>query len=178
MEPSDEELLATAVEVLPQLVDQLERVERLLDKLPGRALSSLQHSDRATDGAADHEGHDRLRQAVSAARQAVEQLAELGEGRQAAYLPRAAIALWRTPSALALCVGGQPSPDDVADFVAELQRRDHRLLVAAELCGLLLGLSLRWAAASFAPPVVVLSLSEAAPALLALGHELAARPAS
>ncbi len=115
---------------------------------------------------------------MSVARQAVEQLAELVEGWQAAYLPRAAIALWRTPSALALCVGGQPSPDDVADFVAELEHRDHRLLVAAELCGLLLGLSLRWAAASFAPPLVVLSLSEAAPALLALGHELAALPAS
>lgn len=61
----------------------------------------------------------------------------------------------------------------VANFIAELQIADQRMLCCAELLGLLFSLSLQWAAASFAPPVVLLSLHRSAPQILALGQKIA-----
>ena len=46
------------------------------------------------------------------------------------------------------------------------------LLDSAELLGLLLGLSAQWVAAGFAPPVVLLTLSQSAPRILELGAGL------
>lgn len=84
------------------------------------------------------------------------------------------IAWKRGPSYLILAVDaslqGEALEREVQAFVAILRERDQMLKRLAELVGLLAGLCLQWAAAGFAPPVVVGSLRERAPRILALGR--------
>jgi hypothetical protein len=61
---------------------------------------------------------------------------------------------------------------DIAAFILALRLADARLLACAELLGLVLGLSVKWAAVGFAPPVVLLSLGKSAPRILELGRDL------
>lgn len=155
--PGDE--LAQATGALAELGEYLEKARVALDKLP--------RSDDSSDAQAQ-----RIKQALYVAQAAVTSFGEFAAGLHYAPASDTAITLLRDGNRVFLYALGTPTQADVATFCAALSRLDQRLLASAELLGLLIGLAIKWAAASFAPPIIVKSLIEAAPRILELGAKL------
>ena len=88
------------------------------------------------------------------------------------------IALVRRASGVVVIVDG--SLDGAARrraieaLMVTLRRADERLRHTAALLGLLVGLGARWAAAGFAPPIVLATLRRSAPRILELGRRVGA----
>lgn len=162
-----DEVWANLAALLTQLARHLDQAERLLAHLP-----HLPHLHTAEVDRAEEHGPATYQRVLAIARQALGYLTELTDGTRRVYAPRGGIALRRSTGDCQVLILGQPSGDDAAEFIADLRQFDQRLQVSAELCGLLLGLALRWSAAGFAPPVVLASLGEHLPQFLTLGQAL------
>lgn len=150
-----------ALKLLADLGEHLERAQRVLQGLP--------LPDKATpnEDAA-------LPRVFATAKEAVASFAAFVSGLYfpAEGAPR--LAVRHSGRAVTVFVdaalAGEQGREDIAAFIAELRVADARLLRLAELLGLLLGLAARWAAAGFAPPVVLGSLLQVAPQILELGR--------
>ena len=111
-------------------------------------------------------------QAIDIAQASVEQLGEFVNGLERSYPTGAVITLKRDGYLCHASVLGNPSEDEVAAFITELKRSDEQLWQSAQLVSLLLGLASKWLAAGFVPPVVLHTLAESAPKIIALGMNL------
>lgn len=111
-------------------------------------------------------------QALNIAQAAVELLGEFATGLARSYPTGAVITLKREGQLCCTSVFGNPSEAEVAAFINDLKRSDEQLWESAALVSLLLGLASKWLAAGFAPPVVLHTLAESAPQIIALGMDL------
>lgn len=165
-----DEFWANLAALLPQLIEHVDEAERLLAHLPH--LPHLHSAEGGEASEAGEHGPATYQRILVIARQALGYLTELTDGTRRVYPPHGGIALRHSTGDCQVLILGQPSGDEVAEFIADLRQFDQRLQISAELCGLLLGLALRWSAAGFAPPVVLASLGEHVPQFLALGQAL------
>lgn len=151
--------LEDALEGLGMLGEHLARARAALATLPG-----------GDDDGAEAGPGLRALGVAEAAMAAVEAMADGVAQRGATGM----IAIERDLRQVRVLVAGAVTADEAAMVVAEVRRRDARLAAAAALVGVLLGLSARWVAAGFAPPVVLHALASSVPRLLALGEALEA----
>jgi len=162
--PELDEVAAAAVDRLGDLGDHLARAREVIARLlPDRV------------GEAGAERPPPLR-ALDAAGAAVAALGAHASGLRREVAGGGAIDLARDGGRVVVLVPDAATPAEIAAFTAELRRLDERLLRSAALLGLLAGLCPRWAAAGFAPPVVLHTLAETAPRILALGDSLLTTP--
>lgn len=157
---------------LAALGEHLTRARAVLPPLPAQ-------SDPAPDADTEPAGKNGpgLARVLDVAQAAVASLADFAGGLQRTYAG-GGIGLRREGSRVTVGVLGAPTPADIAAFAAELAALDRRFLDAAELLGLLLHLAAGWAAAGFAPPVVLESLRDGGPRVLSLGAGLLRAPAT
>ena len=140
-----------------------EHVERAREVLPKVPLGPGGHPDGKGP---------LLSQAIELAHGAVLRLAAFAQGHTRSFPSGATLRLHRHGHRVFVEVLGSPAAGEVRAYLQELARIDRGLLESAELLGLLLGLSAQWVAAGFAPPVVLLTLSQSAPRILELGAGL------
>lgn len=135
----------------------------------------LDRAEKAIEGLLPGEGPELLR-VFEEARAALGVLFSFLEGPRIPAEGAPRIALGRAPKGVVLFVDssltGETGRLETEAFLLALRRRDEALLEAAELCGLWLGLCAEWAAAGFAPPVVISSLKRRGPRILELGGRL------
>lgn len=140
-----------------------EHLTRARAVLPPRAAETGPDAD-AGDGPG-------LAQVLDVAQAAVASFADFAGGLQRAGAD-GGIVLVREGRRVTVVVLGTPTPAEVAAFTSALAALGRRFLDAAALLGLLLHLATAWAAAGFAPPVVLKSLEDGGPRILALGAGL------
>jgi hypothetical protein len=158
-----EEASEDALEALVQLGERLARAREILRPPP-------------VGEGPEHDGEPPLSAVFSAAEEALARLgAFVGVDAPAAEAqapPK--VALRRHVHGCAVLVDREATPVEIAAFIARIRREDQRLLAAAELLGLLVGLAVHWATGSFAPRLVLKSLRESAEAILELGRKMRA----
>ena len=145
---------------LADLTEHVTRARQVLHQLP---LLKVERTDASPP---------LVLQAISIAQAAVEQLEEYASGLERSYPTGSVIALKRDGQLCCTSVLGNPSEAEVAAFITDLKRSDEQLWESAALVSLLLGLASKWLAAGFAPPVVLHTLAESAPQIIALGMDL------
>ena len=145
---------------LADLTEHVTRARQVLHQLP---LLKVKGSDASPP---------LVLQAISIAQATVEQLEEFASGLERSYPTGSVIALKRDGQLCRATVLGNPSEEEVAAFITDLKRSDEQLWESAALVSLLLGLASKWLAAGFAPPVVLHTLAESAPQIIALGMDL------
>jgi hypothetical protein len=154
---------------LAELPALLRQADELLHRLPAGLVPAL--ADRRPQLAA----------LLPHAQAAIDSVLDFVSGHSLFRAGDTTLALSRAGGGVRLLVASPPgrplAAEPIALFIRQLRHSDQRLLRYAELLGLLLGLVTTWTAASFAPPVVLLSLEQAAPQLLTLTAELTASPA-
>lgn len=160
MHRTADDALAEAIDGLADLAEHLTRAQEVLSRLP--------LADKLTDGEHRLPGA----RVFKVAQLALQAVVDFAHGHRRAFPSGVLIDLSRSDDDMQLSVLGQPSPAEVASFVAELRASDRRFAASAELLGVLLGLSAKWTAASFAPFLVLHTLSEHGPRILELGSVL------
>lgn len=160
MTQPEEKTLEDQLAALANLTEHMARARQVLLQLP------LPIADGADASA------PLVLQAIGIAHAAVEQLGEFASGFERSYQTGSVIALKRDGQFSRAFVLGNPSAREVEAFITDLKRSDEQLWESAELVGLLLGLATKWLAAGFAPPVVLHTLAESAPQIIALGMDL------
>lgn len=156
-----------AEDSLPDGLDALGEIgERLMRARAALASGPFEHG-----APTDHEGRP-LTRVLDVAEAAVTSLHDFAGGLRRRFADGSAIALDREGHGVTVTVFGAPTAANIAAFVAELRRIDHRFVDASELLGLLLGLAEKWALAGFAPPLVLHTLADSAPRILQLGAAL------
>ena len=129
------------------------------------------------DDAPDGEGF-RISEVFAVMHAAIASFADIVGGDQLPIEVTPGIALVRRATGVVVIVDG--SLDGAArrraieGLTVTLRRADERLQPTAALVGLLVGLGARWAAAGFAPPIVLATLRRSAPRILELGRRVGA----
>lgn len=170
MLPFQERAPPEALAQLADLGEHLERAQKVLRSLPFPP-------GPPGPPASEEEGEDFAPlQVLATAQEAFAGFVELIEG---VYLPAQGvprIALQHsglgTKVFVDAALSGEQRRREIETFIAKVRAADARLMRLAELLGLLMGLAARWAAAGFAPPVVLGSLQQVAPKIVKLGRLL------
>ena len=160
MTQPQEQALEAELAALAELTEHVARARQVLHQLP---LLKVDGADASAP---------LVLQAINIAQAAVEQLGEFATGLARCYPTGSVIALNRDGRLCSTVVLGNPSAAEVAAFITDLKRSDEHLWESAALISLLLGLASKWLAAGFAPPVVLHTLAESAPQVIALGMDL------
>lgn len=159
----EEELPPFELDALSELSERLQKAQELL-KIP--PLESPAHPESKGPN---------LPAVFAIAHQAIARLTSWLSGQRSEKDGTLQIELNHTGAGATIYVNRDHVPDAQAirEFIEELRENDERFANCAELLGLLVGLSVQWAAAGFAPPAMLLSLSKSAPRILELGKTLA-----
>lgn len=158
-QPQDNSLDAQLA-ALGELAEHVTRARQVLQQVP---LLKVERADASPP---------LVLQAINVAQAAVERLGELASGLERSYPTGAVIALRRDGQFCRVSVIGNPSEAEVAAFITDLKGSDEQLWESAALVSLLLGLASKWLAAGFAPPVILHTLAESAPHIIAQGMNL------